>query len=179
MLYARPKNGAVFELRYLVNHAETSRFVIIVCEVTDSAPSVARHFPLLGWYEREISDLYGIKFEDHPQPYSLIRQERGAADSPPMESTDIQRLPFGPVRADVVESAEFTFYYSGESIIHYHPRLFFKHRGMERRFEGLEPARWVSFLRNVFPASAVWPMLLPSPRLARTRRDVSFRRARN
>ena len=35
MLYARPKNGSVFELRYLVNHAEISRFVTIVGEVAE------------------------------------------------------------------------------------------------------------------------------------------------
>ncbi len=34
-------------------------------------------------------------------------------------------------------SAEFLFFYIGESILHYQPRLFFKHRGMEKRFEGL------------------------------------------
>jgi Ni,Fe-hydrogenase III large subunit len=148
MAYARPLEGAV-ELRYLINHAGDSRFTFIVCEATDSAPSMAHHFPLLGWYEREISDLYGVEFQGHPQPYSLIRQERGAADSPAMESVDIQRLPFGPVRADVVESAEFTFYYTGESIIHYHPRLFFKHRGMEQRFEGLNPRVGVVFAERV------------------------------
>jgi len=49
----------------------------------------------------------------------------------------VQELPFGPIRADVVESAEFLFYYIGEAILHYQPRLFFKHRGMEKRFEGL------------------------------------------
>jgi len=149
MLYARPQNDSSFELRYLLNHAESSRFTIIVCEATNSAPSMAHQFPLLGWYEREASDLYRIKFQDHPQPHSLIRQEHNAADSPLLESPDIQRLPFGPVRADVVESAEFTFYYSGESIIHYHPRLFFKHRGMERRFEGLEPRVGVIFAERV------------------------------
>ncbi len=50
----------------------------------------------------------------------------------------MQLLPFGPVRADVVESGEFLFFYVGEAILHYHPRLFFKHRGMEKRFEGLD-----------------------------------------
>ncbi len=34
------------------------------------------------------------------------------------------------------KSAEFVFFYVGEHIIHYHPQLFFKHRGMEKRFEG-------------------------------------------
>ena len=49
---------------------------------------------------------------------------------------EVQQLPFGPIRADVLESAEFTFFYIGEQIIHYQPQLFFKHRGMEKRFEG-------------------------------------------
>lgn len=149
MAYARPLEGAVVELRYLINHAKESRFTFIVCEAMASAPSMAHQFPLLGWYEREISDLYGVEFQGHPQPYSLIRQEQDAADSPAMENVDIQRLPFGPVRADVVESAEFTFYYTGESIIHYHPRLFFKHRGMERRFEDLDPRVGMVFAERV------------------------------
>ena len=53
-----------------------------------------------------------------------------------IDATDVQQLPFGPIRADVLESAEFTFFYVGEHIIHYQPSLFFKHRGMEKRFEG-------------------------------------------
>jgi len=51
----------------------------------------------------------------------------------------MQLLPFGPVRADVLESAQFVFYYIGEGIRHYHPQLFFKHRGMEKRFEDMKP----------------------------------------
>jgi Ni,Fe-hydrogenase III large subunit len=54
-------------------------------------------------------------------------------------SRDVQTLPFGPIRADVLESAQFDYYYLGEAIIHYHPQLFFKHRGMEKRFEGVPP----------------------------------------
>jgi Ni,Fe-hydrogenase III large subunit len=52
---------------------------------------------------------------------------------------DVQLLPFGPVRADVLESAQFIFYYIGEAILRYEPQLFFKHRGMEKRFEGVRP----------------------------------------
>ena len=29
-------------------------------------------WPLLGWYEREIMDLYGIRFHDHPEPNRLV-----------------------------------------------------------------------------------------------------------
>lgn len=150
MVYARPLpgTGAGTALHYLVNHAKVQSFTFIVCIVDQSAPSLARRFPLLGWYEREIQDLYGIHFEDHPEPLPLILPD-AARDHFQAEIPDVQLLPFGPVRADVVESAQFTFYYTGEAIIHYHPRLFFKHRGMERRFEGLTPATGVVFAERV------------------------------
>ena len=149
MLYVRPKSGSAFELCYLVNHAESGRFVMIVSEAMDVAPSMARHFPLLGWYEREIQDLFGIKFADHPEPYPLVRHDHKDGRKPLSHDPDVQRFPFGPIRADVVESAEFAFYYAGEAILHYHPHLFFKHRGMERRFEGLTPQTGVIFAERV------------------------------
>jgi NADH:ubiquinone oxidoreductase subunit D len=65
-----------------------------------------------------------------PRPYTLPEI------AGPMRE-DVQLLPFGPIRADVLESAQFVFYYIGEAVLHYHPQLFFKHRGMEKRFEGL------------------------------------------
>jgi len=34
------------------------------------------------------------------------------------------------VRGDVLESAQIVFYYIREAILHCHPRLFFKHRGI-------------------------------------------------
>jgi Ni,Fe-hydrogenase III large subunit len=121
-------------------------------------PSVATISPLLGWYEREIADLFGIEFRGHPEPKRLVLHEGVQPSVPPfdpaypadtqlpfepaqsglpeVESPDVQRLPFGPVRADVVESVELIFLYVGEHILHLHPQLFFKHRGMEKRFEG-------------------------------------------
>jgi formate hydrogenlyase subunit 5 len=137
MAYSRPVNDH-HELRYLINRQNENRFLSIQTEVRDEAPSLAVRYPLLGWYEREITDLYGIRFQGHPEPQPLIRSSNSVDSDLVIEGEDIQRLPWGPVRADVVESAEFTFYYAGEAIIHYHPRLFFKHRGIERRFEGMD-----------------------------------------
>ena len=72
-----------------------------------------------------------------------------------MEGSDVQILPFGPVRADVVESAQIVFYYIGEAILHCHPRLFFKHRGMEKRFEGLKPDLGVLLAERVSGVDSV------------------------
>jgi formate hydrogenlyase subunit 5 len=67
----------------------------------------------------------------------------------------VQLLPFGPVRADVLESAEFLFLYIGEAILHLSTRLFFKHRGMEKRFEGNTAERGVILAERVSGVGSV------------------------
>ena len=158
MAYAwYPVPGSV-ELRYVGSQGPEENFFIWRCVPRGAVPSVAAVSPLLGWYEREIADLFGITFSGHPEPHRLVLHEGAhpaispfdpgypidtvvpfeSADGclPEIDSPDVQRLPFGPVRADVVESVELIFFYLGEHILHFHPQLFFKHRGMEKRFEG-------------------------------------------
>jgi len=157
-----PEVGAPAELRYLAAPGARQPFEIWRCRPQgDAVPSLAGISPLLGWYERETTDLAGVRFEGHPEPEPLVLHEGVDAAVPPLdprrprqtplsfqraawrlpeiESRDVQLLPFGPIRADVFESAQFLFFYVGEAILHYHPRLFFKHRGIEKRFEGLKP----------------------------------------
>lgn len=161
MVYAwQPEPGAI-ELRYVASPPEAGRFLLWRCRPEGEAPSLAAIWPSLGWYEREIMDLFGLDFRDHPEPNRLVLAEAipppfdghtGAPSwpiaaragdiprpLPALDAPEVQTLPFGPVRADVLESAEFTFFYVGEQILHYHPHLFFKHRGMEQRFDGLTP----------------------------------------
>jgi formate hydrogenlyase subunit 5 len=152
-----PSPGRI-ELRYVASRGQTDDFFMWRCAPEGAMPSAAPVSPLLGWYEREITDLYGLEFTGHPEPKRLVLQQGVRPVLPPfdpayqadavlpfepqegalpeIESPDVQRLPFGPVRADVVESAELVFLYIGEHILHYQPQLFFKHRGMEKRFEG-------------------------------------------
>lgn len=158
MAYAwRPGPDRV-ELRYVGSRGQTEEFFMWRCTPHGTVPSVAPISPLLGWYEREITDLFGLEFRGHPEPNRLVLHQGVQPIVPPFDpayptnarlpfeptesglpeiaGTDVQRLPYGPVRADVVESAELIFLYVGEHILHLHPQLFFKHRGMEKRFEG-------------------------------------------
>ncbi|CAM5286896.1 Formate hydrogenlyase subunit 5 [Aquamicrobium terrae] len=163
MVYARWKESRRLELRYLVSYPKPRGFGVWVVEPgRRKVPSLADIWPLIGWSEREVTDLFGFAFADHPEPFRLVLHKDAKADVPPFDpragdtpitvsgerrtvpavggdEADVQLLPYGPVRADVVESGEFLFFYLGEHILHYHPQLFFKHRGMEKRFEGLAP----------------------------------------
>ncbi len=158
MAYAWHATPDQIELRYLGSCGPRDDFFMWRCRPQAAVPSLAAISPLLGWYEREITDLFGIEFAGHPEPYPLVLHPGARPPAPPFSpdypdeeplpftpapgaapevtGAEVQRLPFGPVRADVVESAEFLFFYVGEHIIHYHPQLFFKHRGMEKRFAG-------------------------------------------
>ena len=177
MAYAwRPAPGAL-ELRYLASRPDVKDFIVWRCAPSGKVPSVAGISPLLGWYEREISDLFGVEFVGHPEPHRLVLHQGARPIAPPMSSgypadvempfesiesrvpelanPDVQRLPFGPVRADVVESAEMIFFYVGEHILHFHPQLFFKHRGMEKRFEGRSPAQGAILAERVSGVGSV------------------------
>lgn len=159
-----PHPGDAPEVLYLADKGPQQPFEILRCTLPQDQqelPSMAPRIPLLGWYEREMHELCGIHFNGHPEPRPLVLHEgshppmppldpryqptepmpytESPWDLPPLEGSDVQILPFGPVRADVLESAQILFYYIGEAILHCHPRLFFKHRGMEKRFEGLTP----------------------------------------
>jgi formate hydrogenlyase subunit 5 len=163
MAYAWYPEPDRVELRYVATEGQQHEFSIWRCEPSGPVPSLSGIWPLISWYEREITDLHGVEFGDHPEPYRLVLHDGVKPGRPPLDpnyptdvmlqlprqpshesipevagaEADVQLLPFGPVRADVVESAEFLFFYIGEAILHYQPRLFFKHRGMEKRFEGL------------------------------------------
>lgn len=160
-----PEPGKPAEVVYMIDQHANQPFQLFRCRLSSTEeplPSLAVDFPLMGWYEREMMDLCGLRFIGHPEPYPLVLHEGATASLPPLdprypteqrigyeaaewklppvEGSDVQILPFGPVRADVLESAQIVFYYVGEAILHCHPRLFFKHRGMEKRFEALSPA---------------------------------------
>jgi len=172
MAYAWYTAPGRVELRYVGSRGQTEDFFMWRCTPDGEAvPTVAPVSPLLGWYEREITDLFGVEFRDHPEPNRLVLHSGVRPVLPPMdpaypddvqlpfepaesglpevEGAEVQRLPFGPVRADVVESVELIFLYVGEHILHFHPQLFFKHRGMEKRFEGRPLAHAVVLAERV------------------------------
>ncbi len=158
-IYARRDDDGDLELIYIGSEAELQPFRIWRYHpVNGVAPSLAKLIPLAGSYEREIQDLYGVTFAGAPDGRRLVLHQgiyppgaplspaEHGQDPPPsaredvpapfFEGRDIQRLGYGPVRSDVVESGRFNFWYAGEGIVHLDAKLFYKHRAMETRFEG-------------------------------------------
>jgi len=173
MAYAWPGQNDRIEVRYLAALGAGQPFQVwCVLPDDNTLPSLAMCAPLLGWYEREIRDLYGVQFTDHPEPWPLIvdgwrgaaplihtqgwqRQLHAPNHVTEVQGDDVQLLSFGPVRAGVVESAQFLFHYLGEAILHYQPRLFFKHRGMERAFEEHDPLTGATIAERVSGVGSV------------------------
>jgi formate hydrogenlyase subunit 5 len=94
--------------------------------------------PRLGaafWYERVIHDQFGLVPDGHPRLAPLIRP----GDPLPrhVEGYGLFTIPHGPVRSGVLESIEYLVETPGEAIPHLNMRVFYKHRGVQRRFTGL------------------------------------------
>ncbi|MFZ0172245.1 MAG: NADH-quinone oxidoreductase subunit C [Acidimicrobiales bacterium] len=149
---------------------------------TELPPGVA-HYPALtplvpaaAWYEREIRDLFGIEPAGHPRLDPLVLPLAGTAPPRPRPGASAQvaaleldtsplpahvagegvfTIPYGPVRSGVFESIEYLVESYGEDIAHLRTRVYYKHRGLERRFSELDPADGVLLAERVEGAASV------------------------
>lgn len=121
-------------------------------------PSLSPRLPAAIWYEREIHDLFGLEPVGHPRldplvlplPAGSARPRPGSGkpldpaeiDPSPLPShlrgEGVFTIPYGPVRSGVFESIEYLVETPGEDIPHLRTRVFYKHRGVEVRFEGMD-----------------------------------------
>jgi formate hydrogenlyase subunit 5 len=147
-----------------------------------TAPSIVglAQGPSVDWHEREIEDLFGLKFEGHPRLGEFVLHEDWPEGANPMRrSFDARRrleprksdptwqpptivaapgsfaMPIGPVFSDFAETAHFLLETVGEDVIHTIPRFFYKYRGVEKIAEG-QPVERALLLAERFSGNAAF-----------------------
>jgi Ni,Fe-hydrogenase III large subunit/Ni,Fe-hydrogenase III component G len=157
-----------FKVRYIFEPTAPGapdRFVTLLVSV-DAAhpevPSLTTAVPAANWHEREMRDLFGIVPAGHPDPRPLVvhdgwprgvfplRKSFDGSRRVPVEPAEefphlvaegegVFEIPVGPIHAGIIEPGHFRFSSVGETVLHLDARLFYTHRGLEKRMEGLAP----------------------------------------
>jgi Ni,Fe-hydrogenase III large subunit/Ni,Fe-hydrogenase III component G len=145
---------------------------------TPSFPSIAARHPAANWFEREVRDFFGLIPENHPNPERValhddwpdgvraLRKDfpgdvpvpRDAADRHPFRPVTgegVFQVPVGPVHAGIIEPGHFRFGVAGEPVLYLQIRLFYVHKGTEKRFEQMAWQRGVFLAESISGDTAV------------------------
>ena len=124
--------------------------------VAGRVPTIVDLLPAADWDEREAHDLYGLEFDGHEPLRSLVTHVADpAAWTIPVDGDGVHEVAVGPIHAGVIESGHFRFHVVGERILAMEPRLFYKHRGLERAAEGRRLADALRYVQRACAACAV------------------------
>jgi Ni,Fe-hydrogenase III large subunit/Ni,Fe-hydrogenase III component G len=150
----------VHQLWSLSRHQTFLHIAASVDPATPSFPSIAAKYPAANWFEREVMDFFGLVPEGHPNPARVALHEDwpdglwalrkdfpddrvaprvAGAFHPfrPVTGEGVFQVPVGPVHAGIIEPGHFRFGVAGEPILYLQLRLFYVHKGTEKRFERL------------------------------------------
>ncbi|PYQ98776.1 MAG: hypothetical protein DMF96_09510 [Acidobacteria bacterium] len=152
---------------FLVHHVWSMRnlrtFLHIAAPVDPAQPtyaSIAAKHPAANWFEREVMDFFGLAPGGHPNPARValhddwpdhawaLRKDFPDDRTVPRVSGDFHpfrpvtgegvfQVPVGPVHAGIIEPGHFRFGVAGEPVLYLQLRLFYVHKGTEKRFERL------------------------------------------
>lgn len=156
---------------------QTGREEVLVLQTTlsgNQAVSIAKTLPSACWYEREVTDGFGVEFngafdkrrlflhENYPSDFHPLLKsfkngkiEKQAADKwgeyvfKQVEGEGVYQIPVGPVHAGIIEPGHFRFSVIGETIFNLEVRLFYKHRGLEKLAEGMNPKDCVKIAETI------------------------------
>ena len=127
--------------------------------VDPAYPGIADIFPAAERMQRAVFDLLGIRAQGASDERKWLRhgawpaeafplRKSFAADGMPMRADDrypfvkvegegVHEIPVGPVHAGTIEPGHFRFSIVGEAVLRLEERLGYKHKGIEKRAEGM------------------------------------------
>jgi Ni,Fe-hydrogenase III large subunit len=140
----------------LFAHGSTTSVLRAPLTAERPAPTIVDLLPAADWDEREAHDLERVEFEGRASLRPLVEHTEATASwTVPVTGEGTFQVAVGPVHAGVIESGHFRFHVVGERILHLDPRLFYKHRGLERAAAGAEPGAALAFAQRACGACAV------------------------
>jgi len=116
--------------------------------------SIGAEWPAARWAEQELAERHGVKPVGYQAGRRLTEPDADLLDGE-LSGLDVFSLPYGPVRSGVFEAIQFLIETGGEDVPRLQTRPFFKHRGLEARFVGLEPERAVHVAERVAGIASV------------------------
>ncbi|MFZ3040254.1 MAG: NADH-quinone oxidoreductase subunit C [Thiobacillus sp.] len=137
----------------------------VTCALQEEAPAypdLAHIFPQADRMQRATFDLLGITASDAVDDRKWLRHGAWPADAFPLrrdfdtsqpathdtdaypfirvEGDGVHEIPVGPIHAGTIEPGHFRFSIIGERVLRLEQRLGYTHKGIEKRFEGMDLA---------------------------------------
>jgi Ni,Fe-hydrogenase III large subunit/Ni,Fe-hydrogenase III component G len=169
----RAAEGVYFNY-YVFEQKGNPQYLIVQAPVRPEDPkfpSLSAGIPALNWQEREIQDWFGLVAEDHPNPRRVALHDNWPEVHPlrqdfpidtvlppfegerhvyrPTLGEGVFQIPVGPIHAGIIEPGHFNFAVAGEPILYLQLRMFYVHKGIEKRFEQLPVHRAVYLAESI------------------------------
>jgi Ni,Fe-hydrogenase III large subunit len=158
-------------MRFIARYAKDRGEVFEIVTVYDSdirrqevdknhphVQTISKEHPAAIWFERKMSDDFGIIIENAFDTRRLVHQERFPLGLAPMRKDFTQKeleqsafkaydyevikgdgvfqVSVGPIHAGIIEPGHFHFSQAGENMLHLEVRHFYKYRAIEKMLEG-------------------------------------------
>lgn len=177
---ADPGSPEDYVLRYVFDVPGMDALVTLCARVGGQQPvypAVSLEMHAADWFEREIFEMYGLTPQGHPALGGFILRSRGDNGPFPLrkdfsrddrlpelscrlrphtvEGSGVFEMPLGPVYSGVAEAAHFALTSIGEEAFWVVPRLFYKHRGLEKAGENMSPEQALFLAQRISGTGAV------------------------
>ena len=132
--------------------------------------SITSKYPSAIWFERKISDDFGVEFKGSFDTRTLVHHERFPKIHPMLKSFQDKNIEFdefkpyeyeaikgdgifevavGPIHAGIIEPGHFHFSQEGENMLHLEVRHFYKYRAIEKMVEGKNPLEAFNIIEKI------------------------------